>query len=146
MDQFAKLNAGLPRNNDKRRVGRPTAYRPQFGERVLRWGAAGKSKTWMAAELGVTPGTLRGWTRAHPEFADRLALAMQLSQAFWEDLGQEGLRSRVFHASAWLRSMAARFPENWRESKKVRVSADEAFLGLWYYISEGDVVAPDGGV
>jgi len=98
---------------------RPTDYRPEFCERVIEYGKQGKSKTWMAAEFDVTKQTLLNWERAHPEFLDAMTRALQFSQMWWEDKGQEALEKPVFQASMWSRSMAARFPDDWREKQDI---------------------------
>lgn len=38
-----------------------------------------------------------------------------LAQLWWEDSGQEGMAKPGFNAAIWSRSMAARFPDEWRE-------------------------------
>lgn len=95
--------------------GRPTSYRPEMCEKVMEWGAQGKSRTWMAARLGVDRKTIDNWADAHPDFLLALTRAKALEQMWWEDKGQEALEKREFQSSVWSRSMAARFPDEWRE-------------------------------
>lgn len=99
-------------------AGRPTVYNPDFCETVVKLGRQGKSKAVMAAEIGVTKQTLENWARAHPEFFDAMALAITHAQAWWENAGQKGLTADRFNGSVWSRSMAARFPEDWRENSR----------------------------
>lgn len=99
--------------------GRPTDYDPAYCESVLAWGALGKSKVWMAAEIGVAKSTLQLWEKVHPEFSAALSRAMTLSQRWWEDEGQCGMRADKFNGQVWGRSMAARFPEDWREQQNI---------------------------
>jgi hypothetical protein len=109
--------------------GRPTDYDPAYCQQVLDLGKQGKSKAYMAAQIGVVRQTLENWSQAHPEFLDAITRAMQLSQAWWEDAGQTGLTADKFSASVWSRSMAARFPEDWREvSRQEQTGADGAPL------------------
>jgi len=103
--------------------GRPTDYDPSYCESVIEWGAQGKSKTWMAAEIGVSKQTLLNWEERHPEFFDAITRAMALSQQWWEDAGQTGMTADKFNSSVWSRSMAARFPDDWRENKGLEVTA-----------------------
>jgi len=99
--------------------GRPSKYDPSFCERVIAYGAAGKSVAYMAAKIGVARNTLElNWPAAHPEFAEALEQARLESQAWWEDHGQDNLTTPGFSASAWSRSMAARFPNDWRETHR----------------------------
>lgn len=102
--------------------GRPTDYEASFCDDVLAWGAQGKSKAWMCANLGVVRQTLDNWAEAHPEFLDAITRAMLMAQAWWEDLGQDNAVSMpgqgALNGSVWSRSMAARFPADWREKSE----------------------------
>ena len=105
--------------------GRPTDYDPSYCDKVIEWGRAGKSKTWMAAELDCTRQTLDNWAASHPEFLDALTRAITKAQAKWEDDGQTGMTSDKFNSSVWSRSMAARFPDEWREIKGTELTGKD---------------------
>lgn len=100
--------------------GRPTLYDPAYCERVIEYGKLGKSLTWIATEIGATRQTLYGWSKEHPEFFDAMTRAREFSQRWWEDFGQEHMLTTGFSASAWSRSMAARFPDDWREKSETK--------------------------
>lgn len=103
--------------------GRPSLYRPEYCERVLEFGREGMSVVEMAAEIGVARSTLEeAWPAAHEEFSEAFARARELSQAWWERQGRVGLTAERFNAQVYSRSMAARFPKDWRESKEQRVT------------------------
>jgi transposase len=101
--------------------GRPTDYKPEYCDRVIEFGRLGKSITWMAAELKVSRSTINLWAQVHEEFSDALSTAQALSQQWWEDAGQNALASKEFNSSVWAKSMAARFPEDWRDNSKVEL-------------------------
>lgn len=103
-------------------MARPTEYRPEYCDQVIAWGEEGKSVTWMAAKLDVSKQTVHNWAAANPEFLDALTRAKTKAQAFWEDLGQSGMYTPAFNASVYTKSMAARFPEDWRENKGVELT------------------------
>ncbi len=98
--------------------GRPTDYREEYCEKVLEWGRQGKSRTWMAANLGCDRRTLDNWADVHPKFFRALSYAKALEQAHWEDLGHFGLSADKFNNGVWSKSMAARFPDEWREKQE----------------------------
>ena len=103
--------------------GRPSLYRPEYCERVLEFGREGMSVVEMAAEIGVSRNALEErWPQAHEEFREAFARARELSQAWWERQGRVGLTAERFNAQVYSRSMAARFPKDWRESKEQRVT------------------------
>jgi transposase len=100
--------------------GRPSLYKPEYCDRVIEFGREGMSVVEMAAELGVARSTLEeAWPAAHEEFSEAFARARELSQAWWERQGRVGLTAERFNAQVYSRSMAARFPKDWRESKNV---------------------------
>lgn len=103
-------------------MARPTEYRPEFCDQVIAWGGEGKSVTWMAAQLDVSKQTVHNWAAANPEFLDALTRAKTKAQAYWEDMGQDGIKLPMFNGSVYAKSMAARFPEDWRENKGVELT------------------------
>jgi hypothetical protein len=106
--------------------GRPTNYRPEYCERVIEMGRHGFSVAQMASQLGTSKQTLLRWVDANPEFRDAMEIARSHSQAWWEAMGQANLvmpkDSGTFQGSVWSRSMAARFPDDWRENKGVELT------------------------
>ena len=113
------------------KTGRPSLYKPEYCEKVIEFGQAGKSVAYMAAKIGVARNTLElNWPAAHPEFAAALEQARLESQAWWEDFGQTNMTVPGFSASAYTRSMAARFPNDWRETHRSELTGpDGAPLG-----------------
>lgn len=107
-------------------VGRPSEYRPEFCELVEELGAQGKSKIQMAAACGVSKiDTIDYWCAKFPEFSDAFGKAMILSQAFWEEIGREGVwdvEGRKLNTT-YPKQMAARFPKTWREQTAVELDA-----------------------
>lgn len=103
--------------------GRPSSYDPSFCDRVVELGNEGASVVEMAVDIGVGRTTLeRDWPSQHEEFSQALAHAREASQAWWERKGREGLEKTTFNSAVWSRSMAARFPHDWREKKELELS------------------------
>lgn len=96
-------------------AGRPTDYEPEFCDRVIALGKKGKSRTEIAYELDCGTTTLQRWEAAHEEFRVAMARAKEAEQVWWERKGRRNLNAQHFQASMWSRSMAARFPNDWRE-------------------------------
>lgn len=106
-------------------AGRPTSYDPSYCERVIEMGRVGMSIVEMCAELGCARSTLEAaWPEANPEFSEALDKARVAAQAWWETQGRENLTADKFQASLYSRSMAARFPHDWREKSEVKQSID----------------------
>jgi transposase len=99
--------------------GRPTAYDPAYCDMVMEWGRQGKSKAWMAAEIGVSKQTVYDWEKAHPDFLEAITRAVTFSQQWWEDAGQTGMVSDKFNSAVWTKNMAARFRDEWTERQEL---------------------------
>lgn len=102
--------------------GRPTLYNPAYCEKVVEWGREGKSRAWIAAELDVAKRTLQLWEAEHPDFLASMERAKTLEQRWWEEQGQQNLATQGYQSSMWSRSMAARFPDDWREKSEVKMT------------------------
>jgi len=101
-------------------AGRPSSYDPSYCAKVIELGREGYSVVEMCAEIGVSRPTLEAsWPDAHPEFFEAFNHARVLSQAWWETQGRQSLHADKFQANLYGRSMAARFPADWRESKQI---------------------------
>lgn len=104
-------------------AGRPTDYRIEFCEQVIELGKQGKSVIQMACELGVVKQTMLNWTDFYPEFMDALHQAKQFSQDWWENTAQmhtvETPGGAKVNSGLWSRSMAARFPDDYREKQTI---------------------------
>lgn len=103
-------------------AGRPTLYDPAYCDAVIEYGRMGKSRAWIASEIGVVRQTLHNWEADHPEFLDAMMRAADLAQRWWEDAGQEGLADKGFNGAVYAKSMAARFPNDWRDNTKIEHS------------------------
>lgn len=99
--------------------GRPSGYRPEFCDLVLGLGEEGKSFTQMAVATGHDRASLLRWKEEHPEFRTALTRALERSQCWWEEQGQNGIFSREFNAALWHKNVASRFREDYADRKEV---------------------------
>jgi hypothetical protein len=102
-----------------------TAYRPEMCDKIREWGKTGKSKVWMAANLGISRETLDQWAKVHVELSDALTHARTAAQAYWEDLGEQGMMLPGFQGSVWAKNISCRFREDWTESKNVNQTNED---------------------
>ena len=118
---------------EKRPVGRPSTYNPDYCKRVVELGKKGKSIEQISAALDTPLRTLYEWRDRHSEFSQALEDAKIQELAWWEEQAHNYMIEtkdgpRLNH-SLWSRSMAARFPKKYRESVKQEITgADGAPL------------------
>ena len=108
-----------------RPVGRPTAYQPEYCERVIALGKAGKSKAQIACELDVTRQTIENWIAEYPEFFDAMDSARMYAQAWFENIAQNNMTDPVqgFSASLWAKQVSCRFPDDYTDRNKTEITA-----------------------
>jgi Helix-turn-helix domain of resolvase len=105
----------------KRNPWRPSKYRPEMCEQVVELGAQGKSRTSIATILGIERQTLPEWEHNHPEFLVAMKRARQLSQLWWEEVGQKNIAAAPFQGAVYNKQMACRFPEDHRETLRTEL-------------------------
>ena len=110
-------------------MGRPTKYDPKYCDQVIELGREGKSKMQMSSIMSVPGATFKAWEQGQPDFRAAMEFAMELAQAYWEDLGHDHLREAPggvkLNAGLWSRSMSARFPATYSERAKVEVTGKD---------------------
>ena len=106
----------------KRPVGRPSKYKPEFCEAVIEMAQQGKGWSNYAAAFEVDRPTLYDWAAAHEDFRHALTRAKVLEQQWWEDQARENLKTREFNANLWIRSAQARFRDDYTERKETAVT------------------------
>ena len=110
-------------------LGRPSKYDEAYCEKVIELGKLGKSRWAIASILKITPSNLMNWDAVHENFREALKIARQDSIAFWELLAEthiiENPGGPKLNTGLWSRSMAARFPNEYRENAKVEVTGKD---------------------
>jgi hypothetical protein len=106
--------------------GRPSKYDPALCALIEPLGKQGKSRWQIASELGIPPQNLVNWEHAHEDFRLALSNARLDSLKYWEDLAHQHIIENPggpkLNTGLWSRSMAARFPAEYRENSKVEVT------------------------
>lgn len=127
-DDIARV-AALPdldlfKRPERRPVGRPTVYDPSYCERLIRLAENGNSITQCAVKLGLDKTTLFVWAEKHPEFKTAMDMATEACKCWWEDMGMIGMVSDKFNTGVWVRSMAARFRDEYVERRQTEIAGE----------------------
>lgn len=99
----------------KRHVGRPSSYRREYCNLIIKAMASGLSAEAAAAKIGVSARSLFYWQQQHPEFLQAIQEGRQRSLLWWEECGLAmargapgnsqlvmlGLKNRSRAASGW---------------------------------------------
>lgn len=107
-------------------MGTPNKYKPEHCETAARILSSGKSLAAVCAALDISRVTLYEWKDTHPEFKDAMDKGMQACQAFWEDMGVDGITGSIekFSSAPWIFSMKNRFRSDYQEDKENKTVSD----------------------
>jgi hypothetical protein len=110
-----------------KKPGRPTKYKKEMCEVVVKCGQLGMSKCEMALELDIAYDTFDRWQRENKAFSEAVKEAMRHSQAWWERQGREATFGGIdgFNATSYIFNMKNRFREDWNDTVKNEHSGPE---------------------
>lgn len=109
-------------------AGRPTSYRPEMDEVVVREMSEGASITEVAAAIGITPDTLYEWIKPldssgnpnsyyKPTFSEAVKFGRELSKKWWLEQGRKNLNNKGFNSALWYMNMKNR--HGWSDRTEV---------------------------
>lgn len=101
-------------------------YNKSLCDKVEQILAKGKSIARVATDLGVCRETLYVWCEKHPEFDAAMQRGRDACQAYWEDIGEDGVKGNYekFGGAPWIFTMKNRFRKDYAEDKKDKSVAD----------------------
>ena len=109
----------------KNPVGRPSKYKPEYCEKIVKLAKEGNGWVSWALACGVDRPTLYAWGEQHPEFLTALKEAKLHEQLWWENTGRNSVHSKNFQAAVWRTSMQARFRDDYTERKVQEVTGKD---------------------
>ena len=110
-------------------LGRPSTYNPKYCEQFIELGKQGLSRHQICAQLGVGVHNMYVWETEHEDFFRALEESRNNALNYWENLALNHIVENPggprLNTGLWSRSMAARFPREYRENSKVEVSGKD---------------------
>jgi hypothetical protein len=102
--------------SEHKKTGRPSPYKPEYCDQLIKHLESGLSIESFAGVIGVHRSTLYEWAGVHPEFSDTLKRGAEISLLFWERMGLTGMAGKIqgFNAAVYIFNMKNRF--KWRDS------------------------------
>lgn len=96
-------------------AGRPTNYKPEYCEALIKHCSEGLSFESFAAQVSTTSDVLYDWVEKHEEFASAKKEGLALALEFYEKIGRNGMLGKLpgFNVTAWIFTMKNRF--KWRD-------------------------------
>lgn len=102
--------------DEKKKVGRPSTYKPEYCEQLIEHMSQGLSFESFAGRINTTKQTLYTWTQQYPDFLDAKKRGEEKSREVWEKMGMKGMWSgKKFNPTVWIFNMKNRF--GWRDQQ-----------------------------
>lgn len=89
-------------------IGRPTDYRPEMCEIVIREMKEGAAIEELPLSLNVVLSTLYVWRKKHPEFEEAIKIGEEYSKAWWLKKGRQNIDNKDFNHGLWFMNMKNR--------------------------------------
>lgn len=118
-------------DEEKKGVGQPTKYKPEYCEMLIEHMAEGYSFESFAAKTNASRISMFRWVKEFPEFAEAKEMAFDKCQLFWEKKGIDNIvnisesetttgiggtsNSRSLNSATWIFNMVNRF--KWRHKQ-----------------------------
>ena len=109
----------------KNPVGRPSKYKPEYCETIVKLATEGKGWVSWALACGIDRTTMFDWAENHPDFSTALKEAKLREQEWWEEKGKSCMEAKNFQAAVWRTSMQARFRDDYTERKVQEVTGKD---------------------
>jgi hypothetical protein len=107
-------------------LGRPSKYDPKYCSEIVDLGKEGFSRWQICSRLDIGINNMKAWESAHEEFRAALEESRLHALSYWEDLARDHIKEVPggvkLNTGLWSRSMAARFPDQYRENSKVELT------------------------
>lgn len=109
-------------------AGRPSKYKPEHCDTLIKEMSQGLSYEAAVAIIGVDDSTACRWEAKHPEFRNAKKEAFAKNLVFWEKMGIAGALGKIknFNATTWIFNMKNR--HRWRDKHEIEVSEIDADL------------------
>ena len=114
-----------PKKNPKDYLpkGRPTEYDVSFCQKLPDMFKNGESVAEVCAKLGIWKDTFYNWVKEYPDFSDAYKKGLELSEAWWVELGRKGSEGKKrIQPATWIFNMKNRF--KWTDRIDASITGD----------------------
>lgn len=110
MARSKKTTRKKPRRSKKKPVGRPTKYKPEYGDQLIEHMKKGNPYGSFSYEIDVNTDSLYEWEK-HPEFSEAKKKGRAASLQWWMNMGKAGMTGQIksgpkgsgsFNAAVWI--------------------------------------------
>jgi len=105
-------------------------------KKLIKLGEGGASMTKFADYIGMQKATMLNKMKDWPELDYAIKGALQKSEMWWEDQGQENLKNKEFNATLYMMNMSNRF--NWRRKDDLTTN-DKPIESHTFKFTEGEL-------
>lgn len=117
-------------------AGRPTKYKPEFCEMLIKHMTRGLSFESFAGQCDTHFDSLYEWCKKYPEFSEAKKIGTAKSREVWEMIGINGAVGKIkgFNVVAWIFNMKNRF--GWRDQPDIELTDDDLQFTVNYSLKK----------
>jgi hypothetical protein len=101
----------------KKKTGRPSKYKEEYCELLIRHMAEGLSLEAFAGVVKVNQDTIHEWVKKHPAFSEAKSVGIGLARLFWEKVARNIAVGKIQGASAAVAIFCLKNRLGWRDKQ-----------------------------
>ncbi len=107
------------------KIGRPTKYKPEYCQMLIKHMSEGLSFKTFGVEINVDEDTLFEWCNKHKEFSESKRIGRRAQESFYEKFGRSAMAGKIknFNATAFV--WMTKNMIGWRDKHDIELSGKE---------------------
>jgi len=109
--------------NDEKKspLGRPTKYKPEYCEMLIKHMSEGRSLYTFGAVINVNEDTIAEWVKVYPAFSEAKRQGRIKEIAWWEEILRAGAAGKIpgYNATSVIFALKNKSPRHWRDKHEI---------------------------
>lgn len=122
---MSAINKKLEGASEPTPIRYPDKWNPEFPQMLLDLMEQGRSVISFCAKARISRTTFYNWVKSVPEFLEAFEVGKVLSQAYYEEQGQDNLKDKDFNYGGWKFLMINRFPDDWKLRQEIHNTGEK---------------------
>lgn len=104
---------------EKRPVGRPSEYKPEYCQAIIDHMEEGASITSFAASISVARSSINEWMDRYPEFSEAVKIGKAKCAAWWEKAGRKSATEGGGSATLVIFGLTNMGADDWKQKQEL---------------------------
>lgn len=120
-------------DSDSPKVGRPSKYKEEYCDHIVKFMSDGSSKVQWCAEIEISYDAFLRWQKENDKFHESVKRAELKCQSWWEKKSKSAIFGEVegFNATGYIFNMKNRFPDFYKDKQEIDMNAKVSSADSW---------------